>query len=255
MSHKPKRMKRLAILLFIAGFFHTTLFSQSPSSIVQRSEDHVRGKSSTADMVITTVRPKWTRTMEMKTWVKGTQYAMILIKSPAKEKGTAFLKRNREVWNWLPSLERTIKLPPSMMSQSWMGTDFTNDDLVKEASAVEDYTHKLLGSGKQLDLDCYKIEMVPKADAAVVWGKVIVWIDKKDYMQLRTEFYDERGRLVNTMQGSEIKLLGGRRLPSKLTMVPANKKGHKTEIVYRDIQFDASISDGFFTTANMSKIK
>ena len=247
-----KTAKHLTVLL--ALFFTSQLSAQSASEIVQRSEDHLRGKTNQAGLIITTTRPKWTRSMEIQTWAKGTEYAMIIVKSPAREKGTAFLKRKKEVWNWLPNLERTIKLPPSMMSQSWMGTDFTNDDLVKEASAVHDYTHKMIDTVEISGLECYKILLTPKEGAAVVWGKVIVWIDSKDYMQIRTEFFDERGKMVNIMKASDFKTMGGRKLPGKLTMIPKNKKGHKTTIEYKWMEFDKPISGSFFTTAQMSKL-
>jgi outer membrane lipoprotein-sorting protein len=247
----------LIFLLFLSFFAKKGIAQQTEDAvaIVRKADERARGKTSVAEMTITTVRPKWTRSMDIKAWTKGNDLALILVKSPAKDKGTSFLKRKKEVWNWLPSLERTIKLPPSMMSQSWMGTDFTNDDLVKESSIVEDYEHKLLGSEKQGDRDCYKIELVPKPEAAVVWGKIIAWIDKKDYNQIRTEFYDENGELSQTMIGSELKMLGGRLLPSRIEMTPAGKKGHKTEIVYKSLEFDKPLADSFFTTENMTKIK
>ncbi len=229
--------------------------TEDAATIVRKADERARGKTSLAEMTITTVRPKWTRSMDIKAWTKGTELALILVQSPAKDKGTTFLKRKKEVWNWLPSLERTIKLPPSMMSQSWMGTDFTNDDLVKESSIVEDYEHKLLGSEKQGDRDCYKIELIPKPEAAVVWGKIIAWIDKKDYNQIRTEFYDENGELSQTMIGSDLKILGGKLLPSRIEMTPAGKKGQKTEIVYKSLEFDKPLADSFFTTENMTKVK
>jgi outer membrane lipoprotein-sorting protein len=223
-------------------------------AIVKKADEQARGNSSIAQMTITTVRPKWTRSMDLKVWSKGTDYALLLLKSPAKDKGVSFLKRKNEVWNWLPTLERTIKLPPSMMGESWMGTDFTNDDLVKEASVVEDYSHSLLGSEKQAGRDCYKIQMIPKPEAAIIWGKVLMWIDKKEYLQLRTEFYDEDGELVSTMIGSEVKKIGGRMLPTKVEMIPADKKGHKTTITYSSMLFDQPLSDAFFTTKNMTKV-
>lgn len=243
------------ILLFLCFGITTLAVAQDAREIVRKADEKARGNSSIAQMTITTVRPKWTRSMEMKIWTKGTEYALILVQSPAKEKGIAYLKRKKEVWNWLPALERTIKLPPSMMSESWMGTDFTNDDLVKEASMVDDYTHTLVGSGEAAGLDCYKIQMIPKPETAVIWGKILVWIDKKDYLQLRTEFYDEDGELINTMTGSEVKMIGGRLLPTKMDMIPADKKGQKTTISYEAIQFDQPLSDSFFTTANMTKVK
>jgi len=253
-------MKNAAINLLVRSIVflvasNAALYGQDAKEIVRRAEDHARGKTSIAEMTITTVRPKWTRSLDMKVWMKGTDFALLLVQSPAKDKGIAYLKRKKEVWNWLPSLERTIKLPPSMMGQSWMGTDFTNDDLVKEASALEDYNHTLLGSEMQDARACYKIEMVPKPAAAVVWSKVLVWIDKKDYLQMRTEFYDDAGDLVNTLIASDVRILGGRLLPATLTMLPADKSGHKTEIRYRSMLYDQPISDDFFTTDNLSRVK
>ena len=235
--------------------FSSLLAAQDAREIVRKADEKARGNSSLAQMTITTVRPKWTRSIELKVWSKGTDYALLLVQSPAKDKGVAYLKRKNEVWNWLPTLERTIKLPPSMMGESWMGTDFTNDDLVKESSVVDDYTHSLLGSGTADGRECYKIQMIPKPETAVVWGKVLVWIDKKDYLQLRSEFYDEDGELVNTLVGSEVKMLGGRLLPTKLDMIPNGKKGHQTTVTYTSLQFDQPIAESFFTTANLAKVK
>jgi outer membrane lipoprotein-sorting protein len=233
----------------------TILYAQDAREIVRKADEHARGASSVAEMTIVTTRPAWTRSLELKAWSKGTQYAVILIQSPAKEKGTVFLKRKKEVWNWLPALERTIKLPPSMMSQSWMGTDFTNDDLVKESSIVDDYDHQLIGKESVADRECYKIQLVPKPNAAVVWGKILAWIDTRNYMQLRTEFYDENGALAQTMTGSEIKTFSNRMLPSHIEMVPAGKKGQKTAIIYRSLEFDKALEDRFFSTENITKIK
>lgn len=242
----------LLIILLLSG---GPGIAQNAREIVRKADEKARGKTSVASMSISTARPQWTRTMEIKAWMKGTDYALLLVKSPAKDKGTAYLKRKKEVWNWLPSLERTIKLPPSMMSQSWMGTDFTNDDLVKESSIVDDYEHTLLGTEKQGDSLCYKIQMIPKPEAAVVWGKIIVWITQYEYLQLRAEFFDESGELVNTMVGSQVKKLGGRLLPSRLEMTPADKKGHQTVIEYKSLEFDKPIADSFFTTEHMTKVQ
>lgn len=223
--------------------------------IVRKAEDKMRGNTSISVITIQTVRPTWTREMKVKAWTKGTQYALILVTSPQREQGNVFLKREKEVWNWVPSIERVVKLPPSMMSQSWMGTDFTNDDLVKESSVTDDYTHKLLGDSVVDGRNCYRIQMIPKPDAAIVWGKVIAWIDKKDYLQLRTEFYDEDGTLVNVMRSSEIKLLGGKLLPSKIEMLPQDKQGNKTVLIYESLQFDTPIEDNFFSIQNMKTVK
>jgi outer membrane lipoprotein-sorting protein len=223
--------------------------------IVKRADDKVRGKTNQADMVMRIVRPTWQREIGLKSWSKGTDLGMVLVTSPARDKGTAFLKRKREVWNWQPSIDRTIKLPPSMMLQSWMGSDFTNDDLVKESSMVEDYEHTLAGDTLIDGRPCYKIVMLPKEEAAVVWGKVINYIDKKDYLQLLIYFYDESGVLVNTMKGSDIRLLGGRLLPARMEMTPADNPKNHTIIEYRSLTFDVPMEEGFFSVQNLKRVR
>lgn len=254
-TNSPLTLLVTATLFIFASLSLQAQQDLTAKEIVKMADENMRGKTSVADIDIQIIRPTWKREMNMKAWSKGDDFSMILVKSPAKEKGTAFLKRKKEVWNWIPSIERTIKLPPSMMSQSWMGTDFTNDDLVKEASAVEDYDHSLLGLEKLKTKETYKIEMVPKPDAAIVWEKVIVWIDTLDFLQLKAEFYDEDGELVNVMNTEDIKILGGRKVTSKIEMLPVDKPGYKTLIIYRDIVFDKEIEDNFFTTRNMKQLK
>lgn len=256
-------MKNSQLLKLIIGIVFITIplltvFGQqqlTAKDIVKKADENMRGKTSEADITIQIIRPSWRREMNMKTWTKGDDYSMIMITSPAKEKGIVFLKRIKEVWNWIPSIERTIKLPPSMMSQSWMGTDFTNDDLVKEASSVVDYDHKHLGKETIREKDCYKIEMIPKPSAAIVWEKVIVWIDTQDFLQLKAEFYDEDGELVNIMNSSDVKEIGGKKITAKIEMLPVDKDGNSTVIIYNDILFDEDINDNFFTTRNMKQIK
>lgn len=229
------------------------LFAQDATEIVKKADQKMRGTTSQANMVIRIVRPSWTREMEVKTWMKGSVYAMILIKMPARDKGTAFLKKKKEVWNWLPTLERTIKLPPSMMSQSWMGTDFTNDDLVKESSVVEDYTHSIVGDTVIAGRNCYIIRLIPKPEAAVVWGKLILCIDKQDFLELYTRFYDEQGSLQNTMRADEVKVMDGRLIPTRMEMVPADKPEQRTEIIYKSIVFDRPLGDDFFSVDRMKQ--
>jgi outer membrane lipoprotein-sorting protein len=229
--------------------------AQDALSIVKKADEKMRGSSSLVEMTINIIRPAWKRSMELKAWTKGTKFSMIHITAPAKDMGITFLKRNKEVWNWYPALERTIKLPPSMMSQSWMGTDFTNDDLVKESSAVVDYTHSIIGDTTLLARKCYVIQMIPKPEAAVVWSKVIVCIDATDFMELHSRFYDEDGTLVNTMNAYDPKMMDGRLIPTRFEMVPADKKNQKTEMIYRNIKYNQPIDDSFFTIEKMKTVK
>lgn len=141
------------------------------------------------------------------------------------------------------------------MSQSWMGTDFTNDDLVKEASIVEDYDQTYIGDTVIEERNCYKIQLLPKPESAVVWGKVILAIDPKDYLMLYAAYFDEEGELINIMHAGEVKMLGGRLLPSRMEMMPADKPGQKTVLIFNSIEFDKPIDDNFFTTNNMPHVQ
>ena len=241
------------LLIFIA--FH--LHAQVPDAkeIVRRADEKTRGLSSLGTMTMTVIRPEWSRTITMKTWSKSREYAMVLITAPARDKGQVFLKIKTEMWNWVPSIDKTIKIPPSMMLQSWMGSDFTNDDLVRQSSIVVDYTHKLLGKEKVRDMDCYKIELIPHPDAAVVWGKIIMWITVSGYDSWMSEYYDEDNVLVNVSNNYDIKRMGDRDIPTRLEMVPQNKKGQKTIMHIDEMKFNTGIGEEFFSQQNMKKIR
>lgn len=238
----------------LMDFAAVVAHAQTAKEIVQKADDKMRGSTSQAEIVIKTIRPSWSREMTVRTWIKGTNLAMILVQSPAKDKGIVFLKRKKEVWNWMPSLEKIIKLPPSMMSQSWMGTDFTNDDLVKESSVVNDYDHSIIGDTMIDNRNCYVIQMIPKPQAAVVWGKLIVCIDKKDFLELQTKFFDEDGSLINIMNAYAVKMMDGRLIPTQFEMIPADKPRQKTAMTYKSIQYNKPIEDGFFTTEKMKTL-
>ena len=233
----------------------SNITSQTATEIIEKADLKYRGESSFSEIIISIIRPKWEKSMSLKTWTKGSDYSVSIVLSPAKEKGTVFLKRKNEVWNYLPTLERTIKLPPSMMMQSWMGTDLTNDDLVKQSSQVTDYTHKILSTETIEGYKCWKIELLPKEDASVVWGKMIIWIDKIDYMQLRSEFYDEDDEMINILSGTDIKTFGNKKLPSKMQFIPIDEKGNKTIIEYKTWEFDIDIPSNYFNTQYISRIK
>lgn len=243
-------------LLYIIIFLTASMMqAQTASEIIKKADDQFRGKTSYAEMTIDIIRPKWSKKMKMKTWSKGSDQSISLVMSPAKEKGVVFLMRDKEVWNYIPTLSRTIKFPPSMMMQNWMGTDLTNDDLVKMSSMVKDYKQEIVAEESKEGLLCWKIELTPKQNAAVVWGKINIWIDKKDYMQMQIEYYDEDDFLVNQMIASDIKSFGGKKLPSKLRIIPVDKKGQETRITYDKWIFDLKISDSYFTKNYMKRIR
>ncbi len=242
-------------MLLIGMALVLPLNAQSALEVVQRADDKMNGASSYAVMTLTVVRPDRTREIRMKSWSKGRSLALILLTAPAREKGTAFLKRGREIWNWQPGIDRTIKLPPSMMSQSWMGSDFTNDDLVRQSSIVTDYDHRFLSDEIIEGRSCWQIELSPKPEAAVVWSRVVLWIDKTDFIQMKAQFFDEENELVNTFFGRDIGTIGGRTLARTLEVIPADKKGHATRITYTELSFDIPIKDDFFSLQQLKNLK
>ena len=226
------------------------------TDIVRKADEKFNGeKSSIMVMSMTIIRPTWQRTVEFKNWAMGRDYALTLITAPAKEIGQTFLKRGSEMWSWNPAISRLIKLPPSMMSQGWMGSDYTNDDILKESSVVNDYTHEFIGEEKIGDRICYKIRMTAKEDAAIVWGHQIRFIDKKDLLVLKAELYDEDGSLVRTETGSEIRTMDGRVIPSRIELLPADEPQNRTVIEIKDIKFNISVETDFFSQKNMKMVR
>jgi len=250
-------MQKIFITLNLMLFLSLSGIAQNLTAkqIIQKSDDLQRGITNKSEMSMTIIRPKWQRTLTFKAWSKGTDYNMTYILSPAKDKGQVFLKRKNEMWNWVPNISRMIKIPPSMMSQGWMGSDYTNDDILKESSIVVDYTHKIIGEEKIDGIDCYKIELTPKEDATVVWGKVIKWISKKEFWQLKNEYYDEDFELVRTEFASKVKQFSDRKLPSHLEIIPEDKPGQKTVVEIIKSEFNINISESFFSQQNMKRVR
>ncbi len=251
-----KNSSILALLLITGIFMSAAGQELSPREIVRKADEKFNGeKTSTSVMAMTIVRPTWERTIEFKNWTSGKEFALTLITAPARDKGQSFLKRQNEMWSWNPIIGRLIKLPPSMMSQGWMGSDYTNDDILKESSVVNDYNHEIVGEEELDGRICYKIKMVAKEDAAVIWGHQMRWIDKKDFLFLKSELYDEDGYLVRTETGSEIKSMDGRLIPSRIELVPSEEEGHMTIIEIRKIQFNKTINESFFSQQNMKRVR
>jgi outer membrane lipoprotein-sorting protein len=251
------KTRTTAIIILWLSILPFCSFSQglTAKEIIQKADEKSRGLSSKGEMTMSIVRPDWSRTVSMKAWSKGNDYFMILVTAPAKDKGQVFLKRKTDMWNWVPSIDKLIKLPPSMMMQSWMGSDFTNDDLVKESSLVKDYTQKLLGKEKVRDMDCYKIELIPLPDASVVWGKILMWITVDGFNMWKNEYYDEDMEHVSTENAYDIKKMGDRELPTRMEMIPEAKKGNKTILVINTMTFNIPLEESFFSQQNMKMIR
>ncbi len=242
----------LVTLFILVGVLSSS--AQDATEIIRKADDLMRGKSSYAVITMTIEKPEWKRTMTMKAWSLEPDFSLVYVTEPARDKGTVTLKRGNEVWNWLPSVQKVIKIPPSMMLQSWMGSDFTNDDLVRASSIVKDYTHTLLGKEEYEGHECYKIQLVPKPEAGVVWAKVLVWISVDGYLEYKTEYYDEDGKLVKSFLGSKVKTFGDRKLPAHWEMVPYNEPGNKTILNYDELKFDVKIDQDFFSLQNMKRV-
>ena len=246
---------KLTVTFIFSFLVCLSLSAQDAKEIIRKSDELLRGESSIAEITMKIVRPSWERTMKMKAWTLGDEFALILIEEPVKEKGTVFLKRSDELWNWIPRISRTIKLPPSMMSQSWMGTDMSNDDLVKQSSILKDYTHKVIGKEDIEGRSCHIIEMIPTEEAAVVWGKIVVWVDAERFIQMKVEQYDEDFELMATTIASDIKSFGKRLLPAKLEIIPSDEPGNKTILEYLSLEFDMPMKEEFFSQQNMKRIR
>ncbi|MGR5140878.1 outer membrane lipoprotein-sorting protein [Photobacterium sp. DNB23_23_1] len=248
-------MRLLTALLVIWLSFPAWVAAETATSIITKSDQQMRGDSSYTEATMRIVRPDWTRTMSMKSWTKGQDLSLVLITAPAKDKGSASLKRYREMWNWLPSIERVVKIAPSMLGQSWMGSDFTNDDLINQSSIVVDYTHKMVGKEVFDNDPSWVIDATAKPNAPVVWSKVRLWVSQRTYLQRKVEFYDEFDDLINTMNTYDVKVMGGRQVASRMEMIPADKPGNKTEIITHKAQFNFPIKESFFSQSQMKALR
>jgi outer membrane lipoprotein-sorting protein len=249
-------LNRLFLFIPLINVFNISGQSLSATDIIKKADEKFNGeKSSIMVMSMTIIRPTWQRTIEFKNWSLGREYAMTLITAPAKDANQTFLKRGTEMWSWNPAISRLIKFPPSMMSQGWMGSDYTNDDILKESSVVNDYTHEVTGEETIEGRLCYKIKMIAKEEAAVVWGSQLRWIDKKDFLIIRAELFDEEGTLVRTETGSVIKSMDGRTIPTRMELIPADEPGNKTIVDIKEIKFNVQIPESFFSQQNMKNIR
>jgi outer membrane lipoprotein-sorting protein len=245
------------VLLMLPGVSLPAASQQlTAKEIVKKADEKFNGeKSGYSVMSMTIVRPTWQRTVEFKSWSLGDDYALTLITAPAREKGQTFLKRGTEMWSWNPAINRLIKLPPSMMSQGWMGSDYTNDDILRESSVVNDYDHSLEGEEVIDGRLCYRIRLTAREDAGVLWSHQMWWVDKRDFIVLKAELYDEDGYLVRTERGMDLKTMDGRLIPTTIELVPAEQAGHKTVLKINEIKFNITVEESFFSQQNMKTIR
>lgn len=247
--------RRRVIALAAAALLPAPALADEPSGrdIVERSEALLWGRTLQGRYEMTITTPRWERTLGMRVWIERPRRSFVRIESPAKEAGIGSLRIGAQMWNYLPAVERTIKIPPSMMLQPWMGSDFTNDDLVKESSMLDDYRHERLDATMFDGEPAYQVRAKPKPDAAVVWGRIVIWVRRADFVPLAQDYFDEQGTLVRTLRFSDVRTVGGRRVPTRWQMQPADEPGQRTTLVLRDAVYDEPIADDVFSQRNLQK--
>lgn len=254
-------MKYLAITitLFFSGLAAALpaaekISQEDINNIIQDVDRLYRSNSSYSELEMEIITPNWQRTLSMYGWSEGMDKTFIRITAPKKDEGVATLRIDNEMWNYLPKTDKVIKVPPSMMMSSWMGSDFTNDDLVKEFSLFEDYTYEAIDVEDGTE-DNYYINCIPNENIPVVWKNIIFCIRKADKIPRWARYYDEKGRLMRVLIYSDVKRFGDRTIPATLEMIPQNKEGHKTIVRYIEIEFDAKLERETFTLRNLQSRK
>jgi Outer membrane lipoprotein-sorting protein len=244
------RVPALALAALLPSVLHA---QESARDIVDRVDRLLRGNSSQGTVTMEVVTADWSRSLDMAIWSLGTKYALVRVLAPRKDAGMATLKSGGDLWNYLPRVDRTIRLPPSLMSSAWMGSHFTNDDLVKETRLVDDYDIAITFSGIRDGVDVWEFTLTPKPEAPVVWGKIEEQIRKKDLMPLWGRYYDERGELARTMTFADFTNMGGRLVPAVMTVVPADKPGERTVLRYTSLKFDVPLEPSFFSLQRLQR--
>lgn len=247
---KPISILLIIVLLFISNLSVSSALEPNIYEIIRIVDRLHRSNTSNQEIEMTIITPNWERTLAFDLWTEGMDKTFIYIKSPKKDLGTATLRIKREMWNFFPNINKVMKVPPSMMMGSWMGSDFTNDDLAKESSLETDYTGQFIDPE---DKDNYNIELIPKGTAAIVWGKITVKVRKSDMMPLEQAFYDEKGQMMRIMELKDVKNFDGKLKPSILEMRQINKKGNKTIIKIINAEFDRKLDKDIFTLRNLQK--
>ena len=251
----PDRQGLRAVLILLCSFVALAAprpaQAQTAREILDRVDRLLRGDSSHGRVTMEIVTEHWSRSLEMEVWSLGTEHSLVRVDAPPREAGTSTLKAGQEVWNYLPRVDRTIKVPPAMMMGSWMGSHFTNDDLVKESSIVDDYEFEIVFEGERDGTEIWEFSLVPRPEAPVVWGEVRYEVRKADLMPTEVRYYDEAGELMRTMTFSEYQQMGGRLVPARMDVVPSDKPEERTSLVYHELEFDVGLDPSFFSLRNL----
>ena len=248
MFRKQIAISIISLPLIIGLFVNSP--AQETQNLVKTCFNYMRGDASISTVNMIIHRPDWERSMTIKAWTKGEKKSFFVITAPPKDNSNGTLKKGREMWMFNPKINRVIKLPPSMMSQGWMGSDFSNNDLAKSDSLINEYVHKVVGTeiidGKKV----YLVESIPKPDAPVVWGMQKLKI-REDFIMLSQEFYDEDFKLVKAMTTDKIQMIGGKLFPKEWKMQKADADGKFTILKYIELSFKENLPDRLFTLSNL----
>ena len=249
------KLRLIVILLLFKIFFSTYTIASDldPEIILNNVDDIYRSNASHGILTLAVTTSNWQRSLTLEQWSKGNNMHLIKILKPKKEKDLATLRVDNNVWNYMPKVKRVVKIPSSMMSSSWMGSHFTNDDLVKQSRMVIDYDFSITYEGLRDGVDIVEISCIPKKNAAVVWGKVEVIVYRNDFIPLNIVYYDEDLKLSRTLKFSNIQVLGGKKIPLQMKMVPTDEPEESTAILWEKIEFDLAIKDDFFSLRKLQE--
>jgi outer membrane lipoprotein-sorting protein len=243
----------MKILIILSGIlFLTPSVAQDPdaSQLIRAAMDHWRGMTSYSDMTMTIHRPDWERSMNMLSWSKGDKLSLVRVVEPKKDAGNGTLLNDNNMWTYTPKINRIIKVPSSMMSQNWMGSDFSNKDISKSTDIIDQYDHELIATEERDGHVYYTVSSVPHEEAAVVWGKEVLTV-RDDYVLIEQQFWDQDGVLVKSMKTLEVEEMGGRAVAKIMRMGKVDEPGEWTQLTANSIEFDLELSDNLFTLSNL----
>jgi outer membrane lipoprotein-sorting protein len=247
-------MKKILIVLSIfISISNSKADNISPEKILNNVDDLYRSNASHSILTLSVTTVNWQRTLTLEQWSKGEDKSLIKVLKPKKEKGLATLRVDKNVWNFLPKVKRVVKIPSSMMSSSWMGSHFTNDDLVKQSRMAEDYTFSITFEGMKDGKEIIEVTCLPNKEAAVVWGKVEVVVYADDYLPLRMIYYDEDLLLSRTLEFTNIEMMDGKMIPTMMNMIPTDEPGESTTVKWEEVKFDVTIDDDFFSLRKLQQ--
>lgn len=248
-------MKRILSVVLIFFSVQTPVFAKNPDPVklLERMDFVIRGNSHEMLVSLDVKTKRWKRTYQIRVWMKGVDYAFARVLNPPKSEGQGFLRIKTRLWQYLPSAERTILIPPSLMLDDFLGSDFSNDDFVKLSYFPRDYTSKMIGKEKIDRMETYHLELLPKPDAPVTYGKLEIWLRKSDSAPVKWEFYNERLEHIRTLYYSDFKKFGNKEVPSVWKMENLKDKNRQTTVRIEKAEYEINIENEFFSRKNLEQ--